>query len=581
MESADAGVQLLTMQIAKLYPRYFPQKFAASLQTFADSSIGKFRRTLFTLLGAVGLLLLIACANVANLLLARAVARGKEFAIRSSLGAGWWRVARQLFMESALLALLGTVAGCVFAWGGLKVLVAILPADTFPEEAVIGLNWQVLAATSVVAIGTALFFGLIPMLGGLRRDMNESLKGAGRQHSGFRQGRLRNGLIISEVAISLVLLAAAGLLMRSFLRERAVSLGLNPEHLLTAEIFTTKNRMSLQQQVRFEKDLMSKLRQMPGVLQVATTTDFLPLVTIPTELNVAGETHADRWMGGVAMIDPALFRTLNVRFLRGRNFSDTEAAQGRKVAIVNQAFASKFLRGGDPVDRHVQVSTLRRLPVPVADPWFEIEGIVSDFKNNGLHEPVMPEVYVPYTITGFGGFVLIARTAGDPVALGRQLEGAALKLDSSAIVRHIRTMRQGLENEVYAKPRFGLRIFSVFAFLGLLLVSAGLYSIMSYTVAQRKRELEIRLALGATAGEVQILVLKSGLRSVAAGILAGLVASFLLLRYLQSQVWGVTTHDPLTMIGVIGLLLLVAAAASYLPSLAATRVDPVLTLRSE
>jgi predicted permease len=582
VRTADQQIQILADRLAHVYGRdLYPSKFQAGLQSFADSAVGKFQRTLFTLLAAVGLLLLIACANVASLLLARVSTRKREFAIRSSMGAGGWRVVRQLFIESGLLAFLGAATGCLFAWGGLKALIAVLPPDTFPDEAVIGLNGRVLAATVAVAVTTALFFGLIPMLGGLRQDVNEALKSGGREHSAFRRTRLRSLLIIGEVAISVVLLTAAGVMMRSFLHEREVRLGINPQHLLTAQVFLTKGHRTVDQQAQFNRELTSALRNVPGVLDVATTTDFLPFGGAPTEFAVNGQPHSAQLSGQFAMIDPSLFQTLQVKLLRGRNMTNADLFGKRMVALVNQAFIEKFFRTEDPIGKWVQVTTLQHLPQPTANPSFEIIGITANFRNRGLRQPVMPEVFIPYTVSGLGGLVLMLRTAGDPEALAKTVEGAALTLDGSTVVRHMRTMEQGLDSEAYAKPRFGLEIFSVFASLGILLVSAGLYGIMSYTVSQQKREMGIRVALGARPSDVQLLVISTGMRFVAAGVLAGLLASFLLLRFIESQLWGISTHDPATLIGVVGILGIIGIAACYLPSLSATRVDPALTLRSE
>ncbi|MBV9155879.1 MAG: FtsX-like permease family protein, partial [Acidobacteriaceae bacterium] len=581
VKTADPQIQILAEHLANVYrPNLYPGKFTATLQTFADSAVGKFRRTLFTLLAAVGLLLLIACANVANLLLARANVREREFAIRSSLGAGWWRVARQLFVESVALAFLGAAAGCVFAWGALKLLVALLPQDMFPDEAIIGLNIRVLIATVGVAVCTALFFGLVPIIG-LRRDTSDALKVGGREHSDSRRGQLRNAFIACEVAISLLLLAGAGVMMRSFLKERAVALGINPQHLLTAEIFLTKGHRTVEQQSRFERELVDQLRQKPGVLDVAATTDFLPFGGALTEFEVPGKLPSQQSEGQFALINPDLFRALRVPLLAGRNLTQADLTGKHKIVVVNQAFVEKFFPGEDPLGKRVQVTTLLHLPEPLNDAWFEIAGVAANFKNRGVRQPVLPEAYVPYTVSGLGGFCLIMRTVGDPQALAKQVEGVALTLDASTVVRHMRTMEEGLENQEYAKPRFVLEIFAVFASLGLLLVSAGLYSILSYTVSQRKREMGIRLALGATPSDVQALVIRTGMRFVLIGIGIGLLASLVCLRFLESQIWGVTTHDPVTLAVVVALLILVGIAACYIPSLTATRVDPALTLRAE
>lgn len=580
--TADRELQILAERLATKYrPDLYPWRFDVKLQSLAEASVGKFRHTLFTLVAAVGLLLVIACANVASLLLARVGARKRELAVRTSLGAGWWRIVQQLFFESALLAFLGAGVGCAFAYGGLQVLTAVLPRDTFPDEAVIGLNVRVLVGTIAVAIATALFFGLNPMLGGLREDVNDALKSGGRQHSAFRRSPFRNVLVVCEVAISLVLLSAAGVMMRSFLHEREVQLGLSPQHILSAEVFLTKQHRTLDEQNHFRRELMTALRQVPGVVDAATTTDYLPFGGAVSAFELPDGTHTEQWTGQVSMISPSLFRTLAVPLLRGRNLDETDVAGKHLVALVNQAFAKKFFPRQGAVGQHVEIITLAHLQQPIAQPWFEIVGVTDDFKNRGVTQPVMPEAFVPYSVSGLGGFSVFLRTAGDPERLGRTLEGTALTLDASTVVRHIRTMQDALETEAYAKPRFGLEILGVFAALGLLLVSAGLYSVMSYTVSQRRREMGIRVALGATSGDVQALVIGTGMRFVAIGVGVGVIASFVALRLIQSQVWGVSTHDPVTLIGVTGILIVVGVAACYVPALAATHADPAETLRAE
>ncbi|MBV8898446.1 MAG: ABC transporter permease [Acidobacteriaceae bacterium] len=582
LKTADRQLQMLAERMAIKYrPDLYPSRFDLTLQSFADSAVGKFRRTLFTLVAAVGLLLVIACANVASLLLARVGGRRRELAVRTSLGAGWWRIVRQLFLESALLAVLGAAAGCAFAYGGLQVLMAVLPRDTFPDEAVIGLNVRVLAGTIAVTVATALFFGLIPMLGGLREDVNEALKSGGRQHSGFRRSQFRNLLVVAEVAISLVLLSAAGVMMRSFIQEREVQLGVRPQHLLTAEIFLTKGHRTVDEQARFRREFINAMQHVPGVLDVGTSTDFLPFGGAVTAFELPDGTHTEQWTGLVSMISPTLFHTLEVPLLRGRNLSETDIAGKHMVALVNQAFVKKFFPAQDALGQHVGIVTLAHLPQPIPQPWFDIVGVTGDFKNRGVRQPVMPEAFVPYSVSGLGGFSVFVRTAGDPEALGRTLEANALTLDASTMVRHTRTMQDALETEEYAKPRFGLEILTVFAALGVLLVSAGLYSVMSYTVSQRRREMGIRIALGATSADVQALVIGSGMRFVVLGVVVGVIASFAALRLIQNQIWGVSTHDPVTLIGVTGILIVVGVAACYAPALTATHADPAETLRAE
>lgn len=388
-------------------------------------------------------------------------------------------------------------------------------------------------------------------------------------------------LIVCEVAVSFVLLSAAGVTMRSFLQERSVKVGISPTNLLTAQVFLTKNQRTADQQARFIHDFTAALQRVPGVLDVATTTDFLPFDGAPTELTSATNIHSGQAEGQFALVDSSVFRTLGVPFLMGRNFTGTDITGKQMIAVVNQALANKFFPSQDPIGQHINVGTLAHLPQPIANPWFEIVGIVSDFKNHGLQHPARPEVFIPYTISGFGGFEIVVRTIGNPRALTGTLESTALTLDGSTVVRHIRTMQDTLEAEAYAKPRFGLRIFAVFGVLGIFLVSAGLYSVTAYAVSQRKREMGIRIALGATSSDVQALVMGTEMRSVVIGIVAGLALSFATLRVLASQLWGISAHDPLTLVAVVAMLIAVGVCACYIPSITATRVDPVETLRAE
>ena len=580
--TADRELQHIAERIAPTYrPNLYTNHFSVHLQSFIYAATEKIDRLLYSLLAAVGLLLLIACANVGNLLLARVTSRKRELAVRTSLGAAWWRILRQLFLESALLAALGAALGCAFAWGGLKLLLTVLPPDTFPDEALITLNGRVLLATAAITTLTAVFFGVLPMLGGLRQDVADTLKSGGYGHSGFRRGRARNLLIVCEVAVSLVLLSAAGLTMRTFLRERNVQLGLVPDRVLTAEVFLTKKQRTVDQQARFTRDMTAALQRVPGVIDVATTTDFLPFTGAATALTSSANIHAGQAEAQFSLIQPSFFRALQIPFLAGRNLTESDVANKHMVAVVNRALANKFFPRQNPIGQRIQVNTLTYLPQPVSNPWVEIVGVVSDFKNRGIRQPVMPEVFLPFTLSGLGGFDVIVRTAGDPHPLAKMLERTALSLDASTVVRHIRTMQDGLEADVYAKPRFGLRIFAVFASLGILLVGAGLYSVTAYAVSQRKREMGIRIALGATSFDVRAVVLKNEMRAVGIGILAGLGLSFALLRLLANQIWGVSEYDPATLVAVVGILLFIGGAASYLPSRVAARVDPVEVMRSE
>jgi putative ABC transport system permease protein len=581
VKSAESDVRILAQRLSKVYPKDYPKKFDVHLQSLIDNVVGKFRETLYTLLAAVGLLLLIACANVANLLLAKATVREKEFAIRTSLGASRAAITRQLLTESVLLALLGAAAGCVLAWGGLKVLIAALPKFTFPDEALIQLNIRVLAATVLIAVLTALIFGLAPAFGSMARNLSEPLKGSGRGNSSFRRGRLRNVLVIGEVALSLVLLTGAGLLLRSFLAERETDIGLRPAKLLTTEVDLGKKYKTAEDQSRFLRELLPRLQSLPGVVSASGAVDFPPFGGINTGFEAAGVTHSEKWNGRMAFCDAQFFGTIGTRLLRGRFLGETDVAGKRKIAVVNQTLATKFFPGQDPIGKQIKLSGLEKAPIPVSNPWFEIVGVTSDVKNHGVRDDVLPEAYAPYTFSSYGVFILFLRTTGNPAALTKALEGQVLEMDKALVPQQTYTMEELLNLFVYSKPRFGLQIFSVFAGIGLVLVSVGVYSVVSYTVSQQNREIGIRMALGATAGNVRGLVMVSGLRFILIGVVVGVVAALALMRLLASQIWGISTYDPLTLLGVVAVLTIAGGAACYLPSRRATRVDPVVSLRQE
>ena len=580
-QTAAANAEILARNLSKKYPQFYPKKFHVKITLLVDNVVGRFRPTLYTLLAAVALLLLIACANVANLLLAKATAREKEFAVRSSLGAGRWVVTRQLLTESLVLAFIGAAFGCLFAWGGLVALTAALPKFTFPDEAVISLNTRVLIATVALTFITALIFGLAPALSSFTRNLSEPLKAGGRGNSGFRRGRLRNMLVIGEVALSLVLLTGAGLLMRSFILQREADLGIRPEKLLTTQIFLGKKYHSAEQQARFARELMPVLSTFPGVISASAAVDFPPFGGIDTEFEAAGVTHSEKWKGQMAFCDTNFFSTLGARLLRGRYLTTTDITAKRKVAVVNETLAKKFFAGQDPIGKQIELVDLAKAPEPVANPWFEIIGVASDIRNHGVRDAVLPEAYAPYTLSSFGGYIVFLRTVADPAALSRALDAAVLKMDKSVLPQQTGTLTEQLDQYQYAQPRFGLQIFSVFAGIGLVLVSVGVYSVVSYTVSQQNREIGIRMALGASRNDVRGFVIGGGMRFIAVGIIAGIVASLLLLRVLASQVYGVRTYDPLTLAAVATVLVVVGLLACYVPSVRATRVDPLVSLRYE
>ncbi len=389
-------------------------------------------------------------------------------------------------------------------------------------------------------------------------------------------------MIVSEVALSLVLLTGAGLLMRSFLLEMQSDLGMRqPQKLVVSDLSLGKRYKTTEQQARFARELRARLSALPGVASASTALDFPPFGGINTDFNVAGKTHSEKWQGQMGFVDTQFFPTVGVRLLRGRFLSEDDVLNKRKVVVINEALAKKAFPGEDPIGKRIELLKLKELPEPVASPWFEIVGISSNVRNHGVRDDVLPEAYGPISITGVGEYLVYLRAVGNPAPLAKELEGTVISLDKSIHPQETETLEVALNKFQYAQPRFALQIFSVFAGIALVLVAIGVYSVVSYTVSQQNREIGIRMALGASRSNVRNLVISGGMQFIAVGIGTGLVAAVLLLRLAKSLIWGVTTYDPITLLTVVSLLAGIGLMACYLPSRRAIRVDPLVSLRDE
>jgi putative ABC transport system permease protein len=582
VKAAESDALALITQLAKIYRTSYPEQFDVQLESLGSQVVRHIQPTLYLLLASVALLLLIACANVANLLLAQATAREREFALRLVLGASRLRLVRQLLVESFLLAFVGAGVGCAFAAAGLKGLLAMLPIFTFPDEAVISLNNEVLAATVLTAMLTALIFGLAPALAASQGHSNESIKTGSRGNTGFRRGRVRDAFIISEVALSLLLLTAAGLLMRSFFIKRQIDLGIRTDHLLVTRLnLPVEQYKSSDAQSRFLRELLPRLESLPGVQSAAGSLEVPPSGGISTAFDIPGINHTSPWKGYMTPSSRQLFSTLGLRLLAGRLLTADDENGKRQTAVINQTMATHYFGGQSPLGQQLQLNALKTAPNPLLNPAFEIVGVVSDMKNNGPREDVVPEAYIPYTVSGFGSYNIFIHTVGNPHAVETALTKKVLALDRSVIPQETSTMDEILEITQYARPRFGLILFSVFAGIGLVLVSVGVYGVVSYSVTQRRQEIGIRMALGATPLDVRSMVVRNGMRVILSGIAIGMLLASLAARVLASQLWGIVWYDPLTLTAVIVLITAVGLLASYLPSIRAARVDPVMCLRSE
>src|SRR6266853_475664 len=568
LKEAEADFTVVANRLAKVYPKDYPKRFTVHIESLTNLVVGQFKTTLYIVLAAVGLLLLIGCGNVANLLLARATTREKEFAIRSALGANRWRLIRQLLVESLILATGGAAVGMLLAWGGLKSLVALMPQNIIPAEAVIRLNMPVLFFTLGVAGLTALVFGLVPAMKAARKDLNDPLRDSGKGISGgFRHGKLRDAVVVLEVGLSLTLLVAAGLLMRSFVALRDVKLGLRPDHVLVARLPLPVDRYKTADQVTgFYRPLLQRLKALPGVLEATETSTLPPYGGIPSDLEIPGKTHGEKWNAMFQLVSEGYFPVLKIQFVDGRSFTEAEVSGARKLAIVNQTFVKKYLANENPIGKQVRIAQLANFEDPVKEPTFEIIGLVADAKNRGLQDPVEPEIWIPYTVTGSAFRGILVRTAKDPMAMMNAVQQEIWATDRNVAVTLTGTLEGYISQFSYAGPRFGFMLMTIFSSIGLVLVTLGVYSVLAYTTARRTHEIGIRMALGAEGRDVVRLLVRMGLRLVAIGVALGLLASLALGRVIGTQLWGVSPYDPWTLTCVPALLIITGLLSCWVPA---------------
>jgi putative ABC transport system permease protein len=595
VQTSAADLDAIAHRMHKPNPAgVFPEdKFAVAPQTLLDSLIGNFRKTLYILFAAVLLLLLIACSNVANLLLARATVREREIAVRATLGATRGRLIRQLLVESFLLAAAATGAGCVLAYFGLKVVVALIPAGTLPEETVIRMSAPVLFLSLGLTILTTVFCGLAPALHVVRGDLQPRLTGSGKgAGESFRHSKLRGGLVVSEVALSIVLLIGAGLLMRSFLILTRVDLGFDPKNVLYFVLnlppsYNTNIPGTLQRKNALTLRLLERMRALPGVTSVAElAADPPPLQYQSTDTIIPGKPHTQPWETRFEMCSDGYFQTLGLPLLHGRFFSADDVSAARDVMVVNEAFSRQYFPNEDPLGQKVKLDIFDKPYFAAAAPhdtYFEIVGIVRDFKTRGYDIPSwqsFPQAFVPYSVTGFNWRVFMARTSVDPSSLLKNMGQEVRALDPGVQISTSGTLEGSLQ-EFYRGPQFQLATLAAFASIGLVLVVIGIFSVMAYTVSLQTREIGIRMAIGAQQANILRLVLLNGFRLVAGGILVGLLFSYALTRLLASQISGVSATDPWTFAAVVTLMVIVGLAACLLPAGRAAKIDPLVALRYE
>jgi putative ABC transport system permease protein len=544
-----------------------------------QAAVGSVRKALLVLLGTVAFVLLIACANLANLMLARASARSREFAIRTALGAGRHRMMRQLLTESLLLSGLGGALGLLLAGLGVQALLALSPSD-LPLIYAIHVDPWVLGFTVLISGITGVGLGLVPAFKTSTLDLNHSLKecSCSTGHS-MRQNRLRSILLVAEVALAMVLLAGAGLMIQSFVRLEEVNPGFNPDHLLTLQLTLAGPKYPKeQQQAAFFHEVLQRIRTLPGVVSSGATS-ALPLTGESDSYSVGIEgrptgPNTHMLTADYAAVTPDYFRALQMPLFRGRTFTNHDDMSAPPVVIVNQTFARRYFPTEDPIGKRIHVGNDRH------SGYSEIVGVVGDIRHSGLDAEVNPRMYECYLQSPTSWMDLAVRTASAPMNVAAAVRSEIASVDKDVPIAKLRTMNQILTGSV-AQPRFRTLLLTLFAFLALALSAVGIYSVMSYAVGERTQEMGIRLALGANQGEILILSLRQGLLLTSVGIGIGLVSALGLTRVLSSLLYGVKPTDPLTLAAVSLFLTGVALLACYVPARRATKVDPMVALRYE
>jgi putative ABC transport system permease protein len=588
-KSAEAQLHALHQQLAQISPKDYPKNaFRTFLLNYMDITVasGPMSSSLRLLLAAVGFLLLIACVNVANLQLARTTTRAREIALRLSIGANRARLIRQLLTESVLLSLLGGVLGIALAIGITKSIAALMPPFFVPNEARITVNSYVLVFSFAVSVLTGILFGLVPALQCSRPNLADALK-EGSRGAGASVGgqRTRRTLVIVEVALAVILLAASSLTIRNFQRLLKEDTGFHPERTLMTNVqLPPKQYTTVEQRNLFNERLLEQVKNLPGVRAAAIGNGGMPFFGPQSAFSIPGLPPQPKQIM-MSLISADYPQTFGIRLVRGRQLTDQDVTRADHYALINETAAKLWPADQDPIGRHIAVDRVSKpgasgvLPASTSDD-LTIVGILADTRNSGLRDATQPAVFLPYTLIAPPARLLAVRTVGEPMAMLNTLRSVVQQLDREVPLGRPITVEEVLGFET-VQPRFNMALFGAFAALGLLLAAAGIYSVVSYDVTQRIHEIGVRLALGASRADVLTMVLKMAGSVVALGLAIGVAGSLALVRIAQFSVFEGTTFDPLSVILVTLLLAAVALTASSLPAYRASKLDPLSALRHD
>ncbi len=579
---AQADLDPIIRDLASRNPSRYPPKWRIELITFAETFPSGIRGILWILFGAVGLLLLIACANVSNLLLARASSRQREIAMRAALGAGRARLFRQLLTESLLLGLAGGAVGVLGSWGCLNAILAVIPPDVIPSESEVVLNLPVLAFSFAVSLGTTLLFGLAPALHAASGELAHPLKESGRSAAGGRRmATLRGALVVVELSLAIVLLSAAGLFLKTLLQLYNAPSPAAIDHRLVLRLPLNAQRYPTpERRAAFLAQVLEAVQSVPGVLSASLNAGIHPIGSWDFPMEVPGAAQSDPRPVNFHQVDAAYLRTTGISLRAGRWLTADDVAARRRLVVVNETFAKRYFPGQSPLGKQVRIPRLRQPPFTMADATFEIVGIAQDALFDLEDGHSRPETYVPYSLTGMADTVIV-HTQGDPLRLSQPVRARIYSLDGSQFVDQTQSLANLMDEWVYSRGRFHLWLMGAFASVGLTLAVIGVYGLLAQIVVQQRQEFGIRLAVGAGFADIVSMVLKRGARLLAIGLTAGVAITLLLLKRFGGELGVANPFDPASLAGACAVLAAAGLAACLIPAIRAGRVNPLDALRGD